>query len=255
VVVDHFTKFCFIKALPDATAARTIKFLEEDIFKVFGVPETIHSDNGTQFLSKEFQAMIGKYNIRHMKTGQYDPQSNASERLNQSILAAIRTYLKDDHREWDTHLTEIACALRTSEHESIGMAPYYAVFGQHYFGHANDYQLAKQLHALEDNEFRVLSASDKRQILSDKISEKLHLAHEKATQQYNKRAREIVYKSGQEVFKRNFVQSNFSKNINAKFCPKYVKCRIVKPVGSSLYEIEDLRGKPLGTIHTKDLKQ
>lgn len=55
--------------------------------------------------------MIKSFGINHMKAGNYAPQANVSEHVNQSILAAIRSYLDIDHREWDLHLCEIECAL------------------------------------------------------------------------------------------------------------------------------------------------
>ncbi|XP_061396726.1 uncharacterized protein LOC133332344 [Musca vetustissima] len=36
---------------------------------------------------------------------------------------------------------------------------------------------------------------------------------------------------------------------------KQALCRIVKPVGKCLYEVEDLKGHPIGIFHAKDLKQ
>jgi len=62
---------------------------------------------------------------------------------------------------------------------------------------------------------------------------------------YNLKEREIKYVPGQEVFKRNFGLSEFNRNINAKFCRKYVKCRIVRPVGKSPYELETMQGSRL----------
>lgn len=111
-----------------------------EIFHKFGVPEVIHSDNGAQFVAKRFQEMIETYRIKHMRTAVYSPQSNASERVNQSVLAAIRAYLNDDHRDWDLYLSEIECALRTSVHSTTGVTPFFALFGFHMFSSGNDYK-------------------------------------------------------------------------------------------------------------------
>lgn len=121
IVVDHMTKFVFLKAMKEATASNVVKFLREQVFHIFGVPETIHSDNGQQFLSKEFANMIGNYRINHMRTAVHSPQSNASERVNQSVLAAIRSYLGNDNREWDLNLPGIELALRTAVHSPTGV--------------------------------------------------------------------------------------------------------------------------------------
>ncbi|XP_046868583.1 uncharacterized protein K02A2.6-like [Drosophila willistoni] len=93
IVLDHFTKFVWLKTMPKATSAATIKFLREELFNTFGVPEIVHTDNGKQFTTKEFEEMVSHFGITHTRTAAYSPQANASERVNQSILTAIRTHV------------------------------------------------------------------------------------------------------------------------------------------------------------------
>ncbi|XP_046868577.1 uncharacterized protein LOC124461031 [Drosophila willistoni] len=97
IVLDHFTKFVWLKTMPKATSAATIKFLREELFNTFGVPEIVHTDNGKQFTSKEFEEMVSHFGITHTRTAAYSPQANASERVNQSILTAKRTHVGEDH--------------------------------------------------------------------------------------------------------------------------------------------------------------
>ena len=253
IVVDHFTKFTFLKAMREATAKEVVKFLVQEIFHKFGVPEVIHSDNGVQFTSKDFQSLMSSYKITHMRNAFHSPQSNASERVNQSVLSAIRAYLEEDHRDWDLYLTEIECALRNSVHSSTGTTPYFALFGQHMFTSGADYKLARKLSLMDDVE--ILSKSDNLALLRDKIKENMHQAYERSAKQYNLKVRMTKFFPGQEVYKRNFVLSDFKNNINAKFCRKFIKCRITKVLGNNMYEIESLNGHPLGIFHAKDLKQ
>lgn len=128
----------------EATTANVISFLTREVFHKFGVPETIHSDNGKQFTAKEFGKMMDMYKIKHLKTAFYAPQSNAAERVNQSILAAIRAYMEEDHRDWDLYLSEIECALRTSVHSATGVTPFFALFGHNMFTSGVDYHLARK---------------------------------------------------------------------------------------------------------------
>ncbi|XP_039501294.1 uncharacterized protein LOC120457844 [Drosophila santomea] len=88
----------------------------------------------------------------------------------------------------------------------------------------------------------------------ERISQHLHQAYERSSRQYNKRAREFHVKPGQEVFRRNFTLSDFGKNYNAKFARKFARCRIRRPVGNNMFELEDLAGKPIGIYHAKDLR-
>jgi len=93
--LDHLTKYVWLRAIPKATALATVKILKDNIFSQFGVPEVIHTDNGKQFTLKEFGALMQNYGIERLKTANYSPQANASERVNQSVLAAIRTHVTE----------------------------------------------------------------------------------------------------------------------------------------------------------------
>ncbi|XP_017491700.1 PREDICTED: uncharacterized protein LOC108379857 [Rhagoletis zephyria] len=235
-------------AMREATAANVVKFLTDEIFHKFGVPEIIHSDSGKQFASKQFTQLLHAYGVKHMKTAYYAPQSNAAERVNQSVLAAIRSYLEKDHREWDLYLSEIECALRSAVQSATGVSPYFALFEMNMFTNGADYALARKLSSLNDHEIFLLDNSDKIRIMREKIKENVHETYETNAAWYNKRIREVSFRPGQEVYKRNFVLSDFKRNINAKF-------GIAKALGNNMYLLESLAGKSLGAWHAKDIKQ
>jgi len=55
-----------------------------------------------------------------------------------------------------------------------------------------------------------------------KVQKQLEGAYEMSRQRYDKRTRILLVKPGQEVFRRNFVLSDFSKSFNAKFARKFI---------------------------------
>lgn len=152
-------------------------------------------------------------------------------------------------------MSEVECSLRSSVHSSTGVTPYYALFGANMINHASVYQIARKLKILADSESEVLPHNLKMELVGGKIRESLHRAHQKHEKSYNLRCRKVKFVPGQEVFRRSFRQSSFKDNYNAKLDKKFLKCRISRPIGNSLYEVEDLQGKPLGIFHAKDLKQ
>ena len=183
-----------------ASAGNVIKFL----IQVFSYIWLTRSDS-----FRQWQAICEcDYNITHMRTAIYSPQSNVSERVNQQVLSTIRAYLEKDQRDWDKFLSEIECALRSSTHTVTGMSPYFVLFRQNMFTNGKDYKLARQLKALEDPELQI--------IRSDKLKDNLQRAYEVSAKCYNIRARELQFKPGQDVYKRNFVISNFKNNIKFK---------------------------------------
>ena len=117
------------------------------------------------------------------------------------------------------------------------------------------YSIARKLRTLGEDMVIEINDSDKLEIIRKQIQENLQKAYDTRAKYYNKRSRSIKYIPGQEVYKRNFVQSDFAKNVNAKLCRKFIKCRVVKPVGQNMYALETLDGKSLGVWHAKDIKQ
>lgn len=55
VVLDQLTKFPIFTPLRHATTILTTNALEIEVFSIFNVPETILSDQGSQFRSNAFQ--------------------------------------------------------------------------------------------------------------------------------------------------------------------------------------------------------
>lgn len=139
ICLDHLTKFLFLKPLRAATTANVITYFETEIFPTFGVPRFLHSDNAKQFVSNEMKEFFKSYEIDHIKTGFYAPQSNASERANREIITKIRCFLEDhkDHSDWDKYVPQILSILRSDYHSSINCSPYYATFGQNMVQHGS----------------------------------------------------------------------------------------------------------------------
>lgn len=221
IVLDYFSKFVLLKAMSKATAKNVVDFLVKEVFYKFGCPETLISDNGKQFIGGEFERLMNNFGITHLKTGMYAPQSNASERVNQSILNAIRSYLNDNHTEWDLHLCQIEGALRSSVHSATGVTPYFALFGTNMITHATTYKLARKLDMLEDPECRLENRHEFVELMRENIRQNLHQCYEKNAERYNQRVRKTKFVVGQEVFRRNFQQSDFSKQISAKMSEIY----------------------------------
>ncbi|XP_036348058.1 uncharacterized protein K02A2.6-like, partial [Rhagoletis pomonella] len=171
--------------------------------KFFGVPETVVSDNGTQFKANDFQAFLTELGIKQVFTALYSPQSNAAERVNRSLLAAIRLYLKNDQSEWDLHLSSISCSLRSALHQSLGCSPYRALFGLDMITHGSNYKLLKELSLLEEP-IVPISRSDNLALLRKDIQASIRKAYDKNVKQYNLRSKPVSYKEGQVVYRRNF---------------------------------------------------
>lgn len=253
IVLDQMTKFHWLFPLKKFTSTIIQDLILKQIFHIFGVPETLLSDNGSQFKANDFNAFLTSLGIEHKYTAIYSPQSNASERVNRSILAGIRSYLKTDQTLWDQNLSAISCALRNSVHQSIQMSPYHAVFGFDMITHGSTYKLLKKLQVIDEPHL-TLARKDELYLLRKNLKIHLAKAYETNRSQYNLRSRPISYSVGQEVYRRNFAQSNQEKKFNAKLAPLYLKSIIKEKVGNNYYILQDTDGRILGTYHAKDLR-
>ena len=66
VTFDYFSRYIEISHLPNMTSKCVIGKLK-NIFAHHGVPESVISDNGTQFTSAEFSSFASKWNFKHVQ--------------------------------------------------------------------------------------------------------------------------------------------------------------------------------------------
>lgn len=253
IVLDDLTKFTLLKAMPKASASNVIKYLKE-MFGIFGVPEIILSDNGSQFRSHEFASFLSEIGITSTFTAVYSPQANASERVNRSIVAAIRGYVGENHRNWDCKLVAIGSALRNSVHESTGYSPHFLMFGYHQIQHGNSYKLLRNLNCMGESEIETLSRQVRMALIFEDVIKHLEQAKLRSAKGYNLRARAIEFMVGQTVWVRQHPQSNAVNHFSAKFAPVYKEGVVKERLGNVLYKVCSKDGKLMGTFHAKDLK-
>lgn len=150
IVLDRYSKFVFLKAVMKLTADKIVKYLQQELFHTFGIPENVVTDNGSQFRAELFQKLLRENKISHTLTAVHSPEANTSERVNRSVISAIRSYIREDQKDCDEHLSSICCASRDRMHSSRGTTPYYMVFGQHFMTSGATYKLLKALSLLDD---------------------------------------------------------------------------------------------------------
>lgn len=253
IVLDQFSRFVMCQAQKRASALGVINFLST-IFDLFGVPESILSDNGSQFVSNILSTFLNKFGIHHIFTPKHSPQANASERVNRSLLAAIRSYIQVSHKEWDSHLDEICGALRHVKHDSTNFSPHFLVFGQHKVTHGSSYELLRKFEFIDSNYLRFENSVDRLTVAQEIVMQNLRFAHDKHENTYNLRSRQRVFDVNQKVFVRNFVQSSAIEKFAAKLAPKFVKGTISRKIGNVAYEVVNDKGKVMGVYHAKDIR-
>lgn len=97
-MVDAHTKWPEVTKTRSTTAKTTIAIMR-GIFARFGLPETIVSDNGPQFVSSEFEDYCSRNGIHHVKTAPFHPQSNGqAERFVDTLKRKMKKIQIVEHR-------------------------------------------------------------------------------------------------------------------------------------------------------------
>lgn len=252
VVTDIFSKFSLLKPLRHSKSNLLIKFLEENVFLKFGVPEFIISDNGPAFKSKAYLKFCEDYDVTPWKSAVYHAQNNPVERVNLSIGSAIRSYIGKNHRDWDKNIAKIGCALRTAEHGTTKFTPFYLNYGFQMSTSGNSYKTNDVLSQL--NQLKPLDSAQKLFSAREEAMSNMRKSHENNSKYYNLRSRVPNFKVGDIVYRRHFVLSNASKHFCEKFAYLFVKAKIKEILGSSCYKLIDEKGKELGVYSAKDLR-
>jgi len=250
IILDSLTKFPILKAIKKFSTKIVCDFLVENVFPVFGTPQSILSDNGKQFTSTEFKKLLTNRGIKHVLTAVYSPQANASERVNRSIITGIRMYIKKGQSDWDKCLPAVGEAIRSSIHHGTLFTPYCSLFGIQMACHGTDYELFK---CLNSQQGEYIKRSDQLENIRTQIRENISKSFNKYSGRYNLRARVRKFAIGDIVYRRNFTLSKASDKYCAKFAPRFIKAVVVKPKGSVLYILKDVESGKVQTYHAKDI--
>ena len=129
VIVDYYSRYYEIGILESTVTSKIISSLEE-IFARHGLPESISSDNGPQFIATEFAEYMEQQGIRHHKVTAKWPQANGEvERQNSSLLKRLQI-AHAEKKNWKRELNTYLTAYRSLPHQTTGVSPAELLFGR-----------------------------------------------------------------------------------------------------------------------------
>ncbi|KAJ8044581.1 hypothetical protein HOLleu_07364 [Holothuria leucospilota] len=121
-LVDYYSKWPEVCFTASIITSAVIRFLKT-IFSREGFPEVIVTDNGTQFVSHEFEEFLSSRGIKHHKCSLYHPQSNGGvERFNGVLKSWVQTCINTG-KPWKMTITEYLAAYRATPHATTGCSP------------------------------------------------------------------------------------------------------------------------------------
>ena len=134
---DSLSKWPLLYPVPDQMAIRLARLLVEKVVPMFGVPEALLSDRGTNLLSHLMGDVCKLLGIRKLNTTAYHPQFDGMvERFNRTLKTILRKHAARFGAQWDRYLPGVLWAYRNTPHDSTGEKSCWAMIVGHQLRHA-----------------------------------------------------------------------------------------------------------------------
>lgn len=201
VIVDSFSKWLEVFKTNTITSKFTIIKLRETFCR-YGLPDTIVTDNGTQFKSNEFAVFMKTNHIKHIFTAPGHPATNGQaensvKTSKKSVIACLEDKNPDD---FDVILNRFLFDFRITAHSTTGIPPAEIMFGR---------QLKSRF-----------------SLLKPPLVKKKILDSQEKNVQTQKGKRNLTFNVGQKVYIRDYTNPNK---------PSWMPARIKEVFGSRHY--------------------
>jgi transposase InsO family protein len=248
-VVDHVTRFAWAIVVPDIQAATVLHALKEHVCCVFGWPDVLLSDNGTEFKNNTLAEICELVGTERRFTTAYHPQTNGlTERMNRTIMALLRKTIEDND-DWPTKLPDVLMAYNNTplvDAQSPSDTPFVLMFGRQY-----PLPAAAELGASMSE----ITPEDVLKSINDVVkAREERLATQKAKANENRRPLPH-FQIGQIVWKQdNAIVSNASHNRQDKLAPKWIGLFVViRQPSASVAVVRALGGEITQSVNTSQL--
>jgi len=133
IVVDRLTKMShFIPMQLASSAAVVAQLLQDNVFKIHGLPDSVVSDRDPRLVSKYMTEVWKLWGIQQCLSTAYRPQTDGqTERVNRTLQEYLRAYVSPHGKDWETVLSCAEYALNDSVSTSIGCTPFFLNYGCH----------------------------------------------------------------------------------------------------------------------------
>lgn len=227
-VMDLATHYPLAFPLRTHTALEVAKALIS-VFTMFGFPDEILSDCGSEFMSEIIQLFLHECQVCQLKTSPFHPQANGClERFHRTLKDMLKAIGEEFPGSWDEILPWILFAYREVPVQGLGFSAFDLTFGRDVKG---PLQLIKQNWLRCD----ILPDMSKSNLidfvldLRERIRHSVHMVNDneliakaKSKAWYDKHARNVMFQEGDKVL---LLLPLIGKPLQAKYCGPYVVLR------------------------------
>lgn len=218
VVLDLFSRFIVLRAIPDKSATTVAKELVS-IFSLLGYPRVVGHDRGAEFHNVLLEKILKHAGIENRASLPFTPQGNSCcEAAVKNCKSIIMKMLDGRSEDWDLYLNGTALSLNVHRSRLHGMMPFVVMFHR-LPNEFKDYRSDKPI--LHEKEIDVEAFKKKLdlidRIIVPAIRDQIMKTQDKDSQYFRKRHRilENPYPVGSTVMIKNI------ENKNRKTDPNY----------------------------------
>ena len=198
VVIDAHSKWVEATCTPSTSSSAVIDVLRA-LFARFGLPETIVTDNGTGFVSQEFEEFLRKNGIHHTTSAPYHPASNGlAERAVQIVKKGLK---KETSGSMSTRLAKVLFTYRITPQSTTGSSPAELLLGR-----------------------RPRTRLD---LLRPNTAERVERKQEEQKARHDKKARVRTFRINDNVFVKNFIAGR-----------RWLPGKIIEVLGPVTYQVQ-----------------
>ena len=168
-LVDYYSKWPEVAFTSEVTSATAIKFLST-VFSREGNPIELVTDNGSAFVSAEFEAFLASRDIKHCRSSIYYPRCNGEvERWNRCLKDCLQT-ADIEGKPWKQFTTDFLFSYRATPHAITQVSPAELLHGRPMNTKLNIRGLPTRPMQLDDAELR--DTVKKKQLKSKEYTDK-----------------------------------------------------------------------------------
>ena len=131
VIIDNFTRYTTLHPAPNVSAEEAAIALFKHCC-VYGVPDIIHTDQGSQYCNSLISSLTACFKIKHELSIAYSKQQNGIvERVNKEVGRHLQMLcsVPEQSKTWASMIPLVQRIINSTNHVAIGFSPAQLVFG------------------------------------------------------------------------------------------------------------------------------
>jgi transposase InsO family protein len=122
---DELSKYTLDVPISQQNCLTVAKVFVEQIILKFGIPQTLLTYQGSNFLSELVANTCKWLRVKRIKTSAYHPQTNgALERTHRVLVEYLRCYILENQTDWDKWILYATFVFNTTPHSGTDYTPH-----------------------------------------------------------------------------------------------------------------------------------